>query len=598
MQRLGKSLARLGPARALLAGAAILAGAAGPVGGKGGGDAPEDIALAIPRISAPGGSTRVALPQPLSPSEAERIRRIFALQAKNDIPAAIAETEKLTDLFLLSDILADRFLGGTGRRFRSDDLVAWLGRYADLPDAAAIRAMLEARAPGEAARFTAADAMPALPQASSGDDVEPVERWLVRAAWLDRSVHETARTSSSRALRLIARTKGISRLYGAQLRAEVAQVLFTQGRDAEALAIALDAGRQAGGEIGLAPFVAGLAAWRLDRRDLAEAQFEASFKAVLAQPGQRAGAAFWAARAAQGRDDQKRRRFWLRRASENGRTFYGLLARRSLGHAISPESLEGLTIGEADIEAVDATTAGRRAFALLQVGQDARASRELQSLWGLYRDTPSMVRSIMLVAKQAGLAGLSNQLAMLVDPPPVRLPRRELRPLHGFRTDKALLYALVRLESNFDPRAVSRAGARGLMQLMPSTVQFILGDDRRRAWHDPAVSLELGQRYLLMLAQYDLIGGDLIRLLAGYNSGPGSLGKWIGGIQHNGDPLLFMESIPNDETRAYVPRALAYSWLYAAELKLASPSLDDLSAGAWPRFQYEDRRGEVVVVQQ
>ena len=95
-----------------------------------------------------------------------------------------------------------------------------------------------------------------------------------------------------------------------------------------------------------------------------------------------------------------------------------------------------------------------------------------------------------------------------------------------------------------------------------------------------------------MLAQYDLIGGDLIRLLASYNSGPSNLAKWIGSIHHNGDPLLFIECVPNDETRNYIPRALAYTWLYAAELHLPSPSLDDLAAGSWPRFR--DDKASVV----
>ena len=71
-------------------------------------DAPEDTALAIPRISM-GGTLRVALPQPLAPSEAARIRRIFALQAKNDIPAALAECEQMSSTLLLPDILADRY---------------------------------------------------------------------------------------------------------------------------------------------------------------------------------------------------------------------------------------------------------------------------------------------------------------------------------------------------------------------------------------------------------------------------------------------------------------------------------------------------------
>ncbi len=114
MQKLGRTLARFGAARALLAGAAILAGAAGPVGGKGASDANDDIALAIPRITVPGATPRVALPQPLAPSEAERIRRIFALQERRDIPAAIAECERLTDRTLLPHILAERYLGGQG----------------------------------------------------------------------------------------------------------------------------------------------------------------------------------------------------------------------------------------------------------------------------------------------------------------------------------------------------------------------------------------------------------------------------------------------------------------------------------------------------
>ncbi len=55
-------------------------------------------------------------------------------------------------------------------------------------------------------------------------------------------------------------------------------------------------------------------------------------------------------------------------------------------------------------------------------------------------------------------------------------------------------------------------------------------------------------------------------------------------IPPSDDPLLFIESIPNDETRGFVPRALAYSWIYAARLHLPAPSLDELAAGAWPTF--------------
>ena len=584
MQRLGRTLAHFGSARALLAGAAILAGAAGPIGYPHRPDAAEDTAIAIPRVAAPGGPIRVAMPQPLAPSEAARVRLVFALQAKGDIPAAIAETARLTDSLLLPHILADRYLGGADRA-GPDELAAWLANYADLPDAPAIHALLLAQAPKEAAQMAAPAPLPTLPSPPApGGDVEPTERLMPRNPALDSSVREAARSDADRAIRLIARTRSIDRIYGAQLRAEVAQILFTQGRDGQALAIAQAAHRQAG-EVGLAPYIAGLASWRLDRHELAQRMFEAAFKAPLTQTGQRAGAAFWAARGFERTHQAVQYRSWLRRAGENPLTFYGLLARRALGRALRPDpDIDDLTIGEADVEAVDSMPAGRRAFALLQVGQDARAARELQLLWSQTRDKPGFAQSVMLVAKQAGLQTLASQIASLFQPAPVRLPTRRLRPAGGFKTDPALLYALARVESNFDPRAVSPAGARGLMQLMPSTADFIAGNHRARRLTDPAVSLDLGQRYLLMLAQYDLIGGDLIRLLAGYNSGPGSLGRWAGAIRHDGDPLLFIESIPTDETRLYIPRALAYTWLYAAELKLPSPSLDELAAGEWPRF--------------
>ena len=298
----------------------------------------EETALAIPRLSTPAGATPVDLPQPLAPSEALRVRRIFELQAKNDIPAAIAECAQLTDATLLPHILADRYLGGSNRA-TPDELTSWLARYPDLPDAPALRALLASQSPKEAARLAAPMPMPPLPTPASSDDVEPTERLLARNPALDRSVREAARSDPNRALRLIVRTRGIDRLYGAQLRAEVARILFTQGRDSEAFSIAQAAYRQAEGEVGLAPFIAGLAAWRLERPETAERLFEAAFKAKLIQPGRRAGAAFWAARAHLRLRDDRQYAPWLRRAAENRRTFYGLLARRALGRPSAPSRM-------------------------------------------------------------------------------------------------------------------------------------------------------------------------------------------------------------------------------------------------------------------
>jgi peptidoglycan lytic transglycosylase len=171
-----------------------------------------------------------------------------------------------------------------------------------------------------------------------------------------------------------------------------------------------------------------------------------------------------------------------------------------------------------------------------------------------------------------------------------------LRPSGGFRIDPALVYALTRLESNFDATAVSPAGARGLMQIMPTTARYITGNDSLGgdALHNPSLNLDVGQRYVAFLARQDASEDDLIRMLASYNSGPGSFLRWSSRMHDAGDPLLFMEAIPNDETRAFVQRVLTYTWIYAARLGLPAPSLDELAAGQFPRFTPPAARGKLL----
>jgi soluble lytic murein transglycosylase-like protein len=127
------------------------------------------------------------------------------------------------------------------------------------------------------------------------------------------------------------------------------------------------------------------------------------------------------------------------------------------------------------------------------------------------------------------------------------------------------------------------------MQIMPETASALTGrasgGELRGALRDPGFNLDLGQRYIGYLAQQDGISGNLLHVLASYNSGPGNFGRWSQSVQDIGDPLLFIESIPIDETRAFVPRVLTFTWIYATRMKLPTPSLDDLAAGAWPRYR-------------
>ena len=588
MQRFIQAAPKRSGAWGFLTGAALWAGAvtsfatpvrAHDVASGSAQDVFEDTALAVPRMSI-GPDDIVAIPRPLPVPEARLLREAFRNPG--------IDTDNLPNSLLTGHLLAHRLDADT--RAKPSRLVAWLERYADLPDAPVIHERIVALLPRGATPPPAPN-LPALEARSYAGDVEVIDRLIPRNPVLDRTIRDAVRLGQfDQALRIIARTRGLTPVYGAILQAEVALGLFGQGHDRKALSVAEAANRQAHGVVGLAPWVSGLAAWRLGRFELARTWFEAAYQARLITAGHKSAAAYWAARASMvTRGDHGP---WMRRAARNPQTFYGLLARRILGRPLLSEPDPVDTIGEADIEAIADTARGARAFALLQVGQTGRADAELRLLWAETRDQPGFGRSVVVVARAAGLNELASAIEQVTRPTPVRLPDRRLQPAGGFKVDPALIYALARLESNFDPAAVSPAGARGLMQLMPSTARYIQQAARKTSasLHDPATNLELGQRYLLHLAQLDLVGDDLMRLLASYNAGPGNLARWTDTLGHISDPLLFIESLPFEETRAYVPRALAYSWLYAAKLGLPSSSLDELAAGLWPQLQVQSHR--------
>jgi soluble lytic murein transglycosylase-like protein len=203
--------------------------------------------------------------------------------------------------------------------------------------------------------------------------------------------------------------------------------------------------------------------------------------------------------------------------------------------------------------------------------------------------------ALWLVARQAGMTALAEKFADMLrheaappaDDPNFPVPR--LAPQFGFLVDPALVYGITLMESSFDPTSLSSAGARGLMQLMPMTAVEVAGEptladvtiDRL---YEPEFNLDLGQRFLLRLATMPGVGGDMMRLLASYYSGPTAVAHWAPPPADGADPFLFLETIPADDVRGYVRRGLKYTWVYAARFRLRPPGLDDLAADRWPRF--------------
>lgn len=533
------------------------------------------------------------------------MRRAFDLQDHGNVPAASRLADEVQDPLLRGHFLAERYLG---RYHHSSvtELTAWLDRYDDQPDAPAIRALLLNRLPKGASvpQVPAAEALaPTPPQTDIAQDADLQTQAVARNPALDNAVAARLHRGATRAaLALIAAERGLHAGYAALLRGEVARWLFTRNDDDAALNTAYIALHDTAPEqqVGLPAYVGGLAAWRLGRVEEARGLFELAADAPLASDRVAAAAAFWAARAARHLHDPAGARHWLRQAATQRATLYGLLARQLLGlpTGIIPS---GELLSQADIDVVADTKPGWRAFALMQIGQPDRAEAELRLLWPRWQNAPAQQRSLLLVASALDLTDLAAQIADITAAEngqpldELRFPVPRLHPDGGFRIDPALVYALTRVESNFDARAISSSGARGLMQIMPVTAQYISGNASLSAerLHNPSLNLSLGQRYVSYLARQDCVGNDLLHVLASYNDGPNGLARWSASVRDNGDPLLFIEAIPNDQTRAFVDHALTYTWLYAARLHLPAPSLDQLAAGEWPRFTPANDRSKI-----
>jgi len=531
MRRALQTLSRLNAAPVLYAAAALLAlqaafpaaASASPSAmGSGSGTSQDgtSVAFAIPR-NAPSPDMEIVLPQPLPPSAVAQYQRILQLQSAGEFSAADRLIARLDDATLVGPILADRYLD-TDYRASSAELLAWYEQYNNQPAASAIYALMRRR-------IHAAD-LPLAPQVSLlPEGLQPGFR----------SFHPTVGSDS-------------------------------------------DAWRDT--------FVSGLTDWR--RGDIADA--EPLFIRAANMPGasddDQAAGAFWAARAALRLQQPEDYLAWLRTASGNPDTFYGMIAGRLLGQGFGPAGAAS-SLSEADITAVDATPDGHLAFALLQIGENSQANLALRALWPDMQANPALAGSVMAVATRAGLVDIAigiagqglgatgNQFAG------ARLPLPALHPVGGFTIDPALLFALARTESGFNSGAVSICGARGLMQLMPETARFIARDQGiAGAMSNPETSLALGQAYIRYLGQQPGINNNLLAILASYNAGPGAAAAWYNALQSDSDPLLFIETIPNDQTRHFVHDVLTDSWIYAEEIGLRPASLDDLAQGSFPQL--------------
>ncbi|MCC7429109.1 MAG: lytic transglycosylase domain-containing protein [Alphaproteobacteria bacterium] len=341
----------------------------------------------------------------------------------------------------------------------------------------------------------------------------------------------------------------------------------------------------AGGEAFVdAEFLAGWIALRFRNDPAAAARhFEHLFATVRSTIGKGRGA-FWAGQAALARGDARAADRWFAEATTHPTAFYGQIAALE-----APEHAERLRRSLREASTARADNAAERAF---EQNELVRAVRMLAAN-GHERRARPFLRHLLGEAKTQGEQMMVTRLAASFGAPAIGLDvaRRAAQlgapvgtygfpvPINPPQTgpEPALLLALMRQESNFDRYAVSHAGARGLMQLMPGTARQVsrglgMRYDLGRLTRDPDYNMALGTSYLSgLLGQF----GSVPMALAGYNAGPHRVRQWL---EDYGDPrsgaidlLDWMELIPFSETRNYVQRVLEGYTVYRVRLGQDDP---------------------------
>ncbi len=353
---------------------------------------------------------------------------------------------------------------------------------------------------------------------------------------------------------------------------------------------AADSGLTTGAPAADAEFDAGWVALTKLHDPAKAAQHFANLEHIGSSPVTRGRALYWEGRAAEARGDRAAAEGFYGRAAKYNTTFYGMLAGEKLGARLTLASDPDITPSmHAAFEQRDEIAATRL---LYDYGQ-----RELFHVFVLNLDDilPTAEDEAQLVdlARGYGEMELSMKAARGAAQRGFILPQRAY-PMRaapdGGAAEPALVLAITRQESSFDPNVKSGAGARGMMQLMPSTAKILA---RRvgvsyspNQLSDPEYNMRLGANYLGQIVSQ--FSGSYIMAAAGYNAGPGRPTQWVQfcGDPRGGatDPIDYIECIPFSETRNYVMRVMENMTVYRAKLNGGSIPLTlsaDLKRGGY-----------------
>lgn len=547
-----------------------------------------------------------AIPKPLSSDrQARLIGEIFDLQQKGDMSAADNKIAQLNSTLLLGHIYAQRYLHPTAYKSNHSELADWLQKYSDHPQAAKIHKLAKnKKSSGKPLKA------PQTKKIISGN-----LNGIARSGKRYRSTKRRSDTQNARVDKLVTEIRQnvkqekptlalsvLSNDYAVQFMDDVEYDRFLAliasgylyaGKTDDAARLAQQSIDRSGYAAPLAGWVGGLAHWQQKNYSKSAQFFEKSAESKYSSGWLVSASAYWASRAHRRLGNNQQVNKWLEKSSTYPRTFYGLIATRALGND-THFNWKVPSLGRDQIKLIEGTSQGKRASALIQVGQIGLAEEELK-----YFDLQSSVKrqqALLAYANHHNLSSLLMRLGNAFSNPKGGLYDAALYPLAGFtpkggyRVNKALLHAFIRQESRFNRMAYNPSGATGLMQIMPSTATHVSGDqlysnsNGHYYLSKPEVNLSIGQKYIQELLGYKSVNQDLMSLAIAYNAGPGNLSKWKSKRKKIKDPLLFIETIPYNETRAFVERVVSNYWIYQMRLNQKTPSLDAVVKGEWARY--------------
>ena len=557
---------------------------------------------------------RMVADELVSKDDVKLYKHIFTALKNNEIDEADNLAAELEGNLLLGHVLAEKYLS-KGYTSSFDELKDWLSQYGDLPQARRIYKLAQKKGdkellalPSDCGTEAYASSLlnaesPAYAKLSAKNKAYVLKQVKLFYKYLNRGKTRRARAVlEQKKFRMTIPDK-----YWDDLSTALAFVYLLDNYDKLAFEWSIKPARRS--HKATAYWVAGLASWKMKKYQQAVGYFEKLGAMTDNDEWLEAAGAYWAFRANMKLNRKKKAQEQLEIAAKYQRTFYGILAAYTLGRKIEynwderpywndfskPEYVSGLV----------QSPSIRRAVALYHAKQPVLADQEIEK--GYADMTEKQKEAVLFLLKQNGrhrmAIKVSNDLcddAKKISYDSIAYPLPEWEPLSGWQVDRALLLALARQESSFNPYAVSSAGARGLMQLLPSTAYYMTKDkllkqDKSKLF-EAGYNLETGQKYVAYLLAKEFIDGNLFFMMAAYNAGPGNLMKWKKKMRYQNDPLLFIELLPAAQTRIYIERVMANYWIYSMRAGDFPQTLEQVHSGLWPKLAAESLLGRKLAV--